>query len=343
MMGTGRASSFRPAKVLASAATGVIDMIERKGGNAEAVFTSAAISLRDIGSPTNELNLYQYCNLFEQAAKQTGDDNFGLEFGAQFQPKELGLLGYVATSSPTLGAALRNVEAYFPAHQSQSIFSFIPESDIIWLSYQITDTRIEHRRQDAELSLGMFCNIFRTALGKNWAPLEVRFEHAKPEGRTDHSRYFDAPVQFGRRTNAFAFRRDVLATKMPEPDPYLFAIIKGLLCSRLDFSGDPEDLVTLLRDQIKMQLGERTPRICDIAAILGMSSPTLQRKLKEAGITYNDLLRSAREELALHYMKSSDMPLTDVALCLGYSELSAFSRAFRSWTGMSPHRFRRGL
>jgi AraC-like DNA-binding protein len=67
----------------------------------------------------------------------------------------------------------------------------------------------------------------------------------------------------------------------------------------------------------------------------------LQRQLKEIGVTYNDILRSAREELALHYMKNADMPLTDVALCLGYSELSAFSRAFRNWTGMSPHRFRR--
>ncbi len=72
-----------------------------------------------------------------------------------------------------------------------------------------------------------------------------------------------------------------------------------------------------------------------------MSSAALQRQLKEIGVTYNDIVRSAREELALHYMKNSDMPLTDVALCLGYSELSAFSRAFRNWTGMSPHRFRR--
>ena len=111
--------------------------------------------------------------------------------------------------------------------------------------------------------------------------------------------------------------------------------------TRRDFTGDPQDIVTVLRNQIKMHLGERTPGIGDIAVILGMSSTTLQRQLKEIGITYNDILRSAREELALHYMKNSDMPLTDVALCLGYSELSAFSRAFRNWTGMSPHRFRR--
>ena len=90
MLEVGEVRSFTPPKVLASAANGVIDMIRRKGGNAEAIFASAAIRMSDVGCPTNELNLHQYCNLFEQAARQTGNDNFGLEFGAQFQPRGLG-------------------------------------------------------------------------------------------------------------------------------------------------------------------------------------------------------------------------------------------------------------
>lgn len=333
--------AFAPPKVLASAATGVVEMIRRKGGSVDAVFSRAAIRLSDIGSPTNEINLHQYCTLFEQAARQTGNDNFGLEFGQQFQPRELGLIGYAATSSPTLGTALRNVEAYFPAHQGRSTFRLVADDDIIWLQYQITDPRITGRRQDAELSLGMFCNIFRHALGRDWAPIEVRFEHARPDGAGDHMRCFNAPVEFGRPVNGFAFRRELLAKRMPEPDPYLFAIIEGLLRTRREYAGNPQDLVTALRDQIKMHLDGRPPSLRDVAVALGISSATLQRQLKETGVTYNDMLRSAREELALHYLKNSDMPLTDVALSLGYSELSAFSRAFRGWTGITPHRFRR--
>lgn len=316
-------------------------MIRREGGSVESVFSRAAIRLSDIGSPTNEINLHQYCTLFEQAAHQTGNDNFGLEFGQQFQPHALGLIGYAAISSPTLGAALRNVETYFPAHQGCSTFHLVADDDIIWLRYQITDPRIANRRQDAELSLGMFCNIFRHALGRDWAPIEVRFEHARPDSPGEHMRAFNAPVEFGRPANAFAFRREALSARMPEPDPYLFAIIEGLLRTRRDFAGNPRDLVATLRDQIKMHLEGRTPSLRDIAVALGMGSASLQRQLREAGVSFNDVLRSAREELALHYLRNSDMPLTDVALCLGYSELSAFSRAFRSWTGITPHRFRR--
>lgn len=340
MIEEGIQPAHAPPKVLASAATGVAEMIRRKGGSVDAVFSRAAIRLSDIGSPTNELNLHQYCTLFEQAARQTGNDNFGLEFGQQFQPRELGLIGYAATSSPTLGTALRNVEAYFPAHQGCSTFNLVADHDIVWLRYQITDPRIVNRRQDAELSLGMFCNIFRHALGRDWAPIEVRFEHPRPDGAGDHSRCFNAPVEFGRPANAFAFRRELLETRMPDPDPYLFTIVEGLLRARRDCAGDPQDLAGALLNQIKMHLEGRAPNLRDIAVALGISNATLQRQLKEAGVTFNDLLRAAREEMALHYLKNSDMPLTDVALSLGYSELSAFSRAFRSWTGITAHRFR---
>ena len=249
------AERLAPSKVLAAAADGLVDMIGRKGGSADAVFCCANVRVRDISSPTNELNLFDYCELFEEAARQTRDPNFGLQFGAQFQPKKLGPIGYAAITSPTLGAALRNMEIYFPAHQESSSFGLIEDGSVLWLSYQITDPRITRRRQDAELSLGMFCNVFRHALGEDWSPLEARFEHNQMEARA-HSHYFGAPVQFGHRINAIAFTRDVLSTPMPERDPYLFMIIEAMLKSRCALQGSPQDLVSVLRTQIKMNLGE---------------------------------------------------------------------------------------
>lgn len=73
---------------------------------------------------------------------------------------------------------------------------------------------------------------------------------------------------------------------------------------------------------------------------MGVTARELQRELNQRGITFSDLLTAAREELAMHYLEESDMPLTEIALNLGYSELSAFSRAFRNWTGTSPQRYR---
>jgi len=334
---------LNPSRVLAAAACGVIDKIHSSGGDPDSILGQAHIQTRDLDAPHNELYLTQYCHLFEEAAKQTGNDNFGLQFGDAFKPKQLGALGYAATSSPTLSAALRNMETYFPAHQSKTSFGLLQDSDILWLSYRILDQQIENRRQDAELSIGVFCNIFRHCLGDDWAPLEICFEHGVPDHPSEHERRYNAPVRFGRRTNAIAFRRSDLDATMPTQDPYLFSVIEPFLKSRCQLIADPVDFAETVRNQIMLNLGDVPPTLKEIAKILGLSGQSFQRRLREHGLTYQDLMKAARQDLALHYLKDPDVQLTELAYLLGYSELSAFSRAFRAWAGMSPQRYRRNI
>lgn len=330
-----------PAKVLAAAATGTVDIFQKYGGDIDTIFGRAGLKVNDLSSPLEEMNLGQYCNLFEEAAQQTGNGNIGLEFGQNFAPKQLGMLGFAATSSPTLAAALRNLEKYFPAHQSQTSFGLIQDCDILWLSYRIFDPRIKNRRQDAELSLGMFCNIFKEAHGPNWAPLEIRFEHNKPDTKDEHEMRFGAPVQFGRRTNAIAFRRRDLDALMPNQDPYLASVVEPFLQGRCESLSNPQDFALAVRNEVKMHIGEKLPTVADISELFGVSEPAFQRQLRAHGLVFSDILKAARHELALHYISDAEVPLTEIAYSLGYSELSAFSRAFRNWTGMSPQRYRR--
>lgn len=330
-----------PSMILASATTGVVDLIERMHGDPDRILGRTSIKPEDLDSPYNELMLSDFCTLFEEAAVQTGNEKFGLLFGESFKPRQLGAIGYAAVSSPTLAAAIRSMEVYFPAHQGQSSFGLIQDSDVFWLSYRILDPRVESRRQDAELSMGMFLNVFREALGDDWSPLEVRFEHDMPDNPHTHERVFGAPVRFGRRTNAFAFRRKDLDARMPGQDPYLYSVIEPFLKSRCEISRNPEDFATTVRNQIKMNLGDIPPTITEIARVFGVPDQSFQRELRKHGVTFQQLVNAARKELAIHYLDESDLPLTEVAHNLGYSELSAFSRAFRGWTGMSPQRYRR--
>jgi len=332
---------LEPPKVLASAANGVIEHIHRCGGNVDNIFSRANIRAKDLDSPFNELDLGGFCTLFEESAAETQNELFGLQFGANFQPKQLGAIGFAAISSPTLSAALRNMETYFPAHQGQSSFGLLQSTDMLWLNYRILDSRIKHKRHDAELSMGMFLNVFRSALGKDWCPLEVCFEHQAIGDPQSHESVFGSSVKFGRRTNALAFRRSDLDAMMPERDPYLYSVIESFFNSRSELSYDPTDFAALVRHRIKLQLSEQPLTANEIARILGLSGYSFQRQLKERGLSFRNLLKAAREEQALNYLQNMDLPLTEVAALLGYSELSAFSRAFRAWTGMSPQRYRR--
>jgi len=187
----------------------------------------------------------------------------------------------------------------------------------------------------------VFCTIFKHALGPNWRPLEIRFEHNKPDGHDEHEMRFDAPIQFGRRTNAIAFRRSDLDTLMPEQDPYLASVVEPFQQGRCDSQANPQDFAITVRNEVKMHLGESLPSVADISKLFGVSEPTFQKQLRAHGLNFSDVVKAARHELALHYIADPNLPLTEIAYLLGYSELSAFSRAFRNWTGMSPQRYRR--
>jgi len=327
--------------VLASAAAGVIDMIKGYGGDVDRIFGRARIDTEMLASPLNELNLSQYCRLFEETARDTQYDNFGLRFGHTFQPEQLGALGYLAINSPTLMAALRNLADYFPAHQQNSTFAVHQEKGLSRIDYQITDGRILDRRQDAELSLGMFCNVFRHCLGGRWRPLQIRFEHPMPFDGNEHESLFDAPVYFSQPTNSILFDRANLDAAMPDHDPNLFSLIEVMLRTRSQNTQDSHDLIGRVRHRIEEQFRDGTPQLGTTATKLGLTSWTLQRRLRDLNVTFNDLVRAVRRELAMRYVSEPHIPLTEIALLLGYSELSALSRAFRHWTGVAPVIWRR--
>lgn len=328
-------------KILASAASGIIDMINHYGGDADSILGNTGISASKIIIPVHELELSKYCDLFDLSAKLTNHSNFGLTFGSSFAPTRLGAIGYLTINSPTLSAALDNLVRYFPAHQDNTNLSITQNRDLYQLNYEITDPRILNRRQDAELSIAIFCNIFKYCLGDKWTPIEVHFSHNKvDETPAAYEKVFDCPVVFNQSTNSILFRHSEFNTIMPNSDACLFAILEPLLSKRKKARSSPDDLLMEIKQFVKVNIGESVPTLADIAKSFCLSPADLQRELNNKGFGFNDILKNTRQELALKYVGESDMKLTEVAFALGYSELSAFSRAFKSWTNLSPHKYR---
>ena len=111
--------------VLASAATGIVPFIEHHGGDVDRIFGCAGLAPDMAGAPTLSMSLAGFCRLFEESARQTQNDNFGLRFGQQFQPRDLGLWGYAALSSATLGEALCTLVDLLPLHQERSAMQLV--------------------------------------------------------------------------------------------------------------------------------------------------------------------------------------------------------------------------
>ncbi len=327
--------------VLASAATGIVNFLEKFGGDVDCVFGRTGIAPELAGSPTLRLKLGAFCRLFEEASRQTAHDNFGLWFGNQFAPRDLGMWGYAAVSSPTLGSALENLVGLFGCHQDSSLLRCArSDNRLIQLEYQILSPEIVERRQDAELSLGMFLNVIRECCGPNWAPEEVHFEHAKPADWHEHEEAFSAPVYFSQPTNALLFRPDILERPMPGRDLTLMTMMRNCLVQLGQTPDRPVTLVDQIRTFVRQSLPAGYPTLESVAGSLRVSQSAIQRELAREGLVYKDLVETTRRDLAFMYLKQRHLPFSEISLLLGYSELSAFSRAVRRWTGQSPRMLR---
>lgn len=337
----GASGGSQPPGVLASAATGIVRAIEGQGGDVDRIFGDVGLLPDIAGSPTARLRLADFCALFEESARATRNGNFGLWFGNQFAPRDLGLWGYAAISAPTLGAALECLVRLFRYHQESSLMRLVDDPDgLVRLEYRIVAPSIVERRQDAELSLGMFLNVMRECCGARWSPEEVQFEHPKPAAANEHEAAFGAPVYFSQPTNALLFRSEILTRPMPGRDPKLLAVMQTCL-ERLGapMAGE-ESLLDHVRAAIRMRLPRGYPAIEDIAEELRAPLGALHRDLHAAGLTYKEMVEEVRRDLAVSYIRQRHLPFSEIAMLLGYSELSAFSRAFRRWTGASPRVFR---
>ncbi len=324
------------------AAQGLEDLVGQLRGDFDRVQALAGLSRTDLDHPQEQIDLAAYCTLLEQASRETRREALGLLFAQSHYRTILGDVGLMALNSPTVRAALAAVSHYLPALQEHSRISLRQRGAMAVLEYQVHDGRIIQRSQDAELTIGIILHIVRIALGTAWAPDQILFEHVPPADTTDHRTLLRAPVQFMQHTNAIIFRSAVLAAPMPLPNVALLPLLEQRLTQRMK-QNQPDDFVGAVQQEIRAGLISGKSSLVATSRRLAMAPSTLYRRLRERDIEYSALTRGLRYELALLYLAQPHVPVTEIALLLGYSELSAFSRAFNVWAGVSPVAYRRSL
>jgi AraC-like DNA-binding protein len=323
------------------ATQGLEDLVSQLGGDFGRVRALAGLSQTDLSQLQQQIDLAAYCTLLEQASRETRRHSLGLWLAQSHYRLILGDLGSMALNSPTVHAALTAVSRYLPALQEHSRIRLQQRGGVAVLEYQVHDGRIVQRSQDAELTIGIMLHIVRLALGAAWTPEQILFEHLPPADTTDHRTLLRAPMQFMQHTNAIIFPSAVLAAPMPVPDVALLPLLEQRLTQRMK-QNQPDDFVGVVQQEIRAGLLSGRSSLAATSRRLAMAPSTLYRRLRERDIEYSALTRGLRYELALLYLAQPHVPVTEIAL-LGYSELSAFSRAFNGWAGVSPGAYRRSL
>ncbi len=289
--------------------------------------------------PDVEYPIEQYTRLLETASRQS-EPAIGLAVGSSSDPGDLGALGHATAAAPTLGQALRLLSRYLYvlAHGNAVRLDVGQRRAVV--NYYLKDEFTAIHTQDIELATSFIARMIRTLSGKGINPLLVELERAQPEYARELQSFFACEVRYGCSSNRLHYRKEMLEVPCLSSDPSLLEALEFFLADRMKVRDVDEDLVARVNHLISAALESGAPDIGHIASLLGLSRRTLQRRLAADKLVFSDMVEDVRRTIAMDYVSGDEYSLTDIAHMLGYSELSAFSRAFRRWTDQSPQEFR---
>lgn len=295
--------------------------------------------LRD---PEHRLPFSLYVQLLEQAARASGDELLGLHMGAAQSIQIVGVLGYVLQAAPDVRTQVAEVQRYFSLHQEGAAFSLSEQGEHADFAYTVLDPAVSLHRQDAEATLALAVAQWRLLLDEPaWAPLSVHFEHPQPQGVAELQRFFGCRLHFSDEFDGLRFPRRFLDRPVQTADAGLHAILTRYADDCLGRHRDNSTLAARTRRLIAASLASGNASIERVAERLGLTPRTLQRRLVAEGLQFSQLLDEVRRELAAHYLRDPELGLTETAFLVGYSDLSAFHRAFRRWFRQTPLAFQR--
>lgn len=296
-----------------------------------------ALDLTELG-PEERVSTDVAFQSLEELVAHTQDPDLGLRAGRLMRAGSSGPLEFVLLSAATLGEALQLASRY--ARLYDEALDLRIEMDDSRVLVRL-DSRIPRPKPAADFTMSSwYTNLLSSPLVGAHG-VECWFSHAAPPDTRQYVKTF-APhaIRFGMPCCGFAFDRKYLETPLDGANARVHAILRAqveLMAAELPSA---RSIASQVRELIASQLPRTKPNAQHIASVLRMSRRTFVRRLEEEGTTFTRELENVRRKLALKYVASADVPLTEISQLLGFSEVSAFHRAFKRWTDKTPIQYR---
>jgi AraC-like DNA-binding protein len=315
------------------------------GGLTSAMLASAA------GLPGNALeplpesvSALDYVRLMDAGAALTQDAHFGLHVGARVKLGTYNVYGLILLSCRDFGQALQQTMRFEGLAHDLGRSDLTVDGDMA--EYRWTSAVPQASRHLAE-SVFAGIQVFGNWLaGQPLPPADIAFAHPAPDDTGEHERIFGTRVRFDAPVHAARFPAALLAWPVPNADIGLYPVLQQhaeqLLREkeRGERAAREGSIVVQVRSAIVRNLAQDRVRLPLIADELGITQRTLQRKLKDAGVSFQQVLDQTRHELAQDYLRQGNLSIAEIAFLLGYQEQSSFNHAFKEWTGVNPGAWR---
>lgn len=318
---------------------GLPGLLREMGQDPEAVIQSAAVDARLFEDPENVIDFPRAGRLLARCAACTARPDFGLLLGRSAGLDALGVVGLLVRHSPDAGTALRNLALRLLIHDRGAVPIFQVEGGQVLLGYSIYQPRVEGTRQIYDLALCIGRNIMRTLCGPSWHADGVRLPYRRPAETGAYRSFFQAPVYFDAERAVLVFSINVLRCPVQGADPVIYKALEERVAA-LEKQG-VGDIVAQVRRVLRNLLFSGRGSIDEVAGIFEVHKRTLNRRLREYGLTFQELVEETRYHIARQMLRETDLAVVDVAAVLDYADAAAFTRAFRRWSGTTPAAWRK--
>jgi AraC-like DNA-binding protein len=326
------------ATVRIASAWSIPDVLRSLGADPAGVLSSAGFDRTLFDDRDNVISFAARGRLLKRCVEATRCPHFGLLVGQRGGLHSLGLVGLLAKNSVDVGTALQSLVGYFFAHTRGSAIRLEVDGGHAMLTFDVYQPNVDAVDQTCDGAVAMMLNIMRGLCGPGWRPSEVRFGHRRPQDVRPFRRFFAVPLRFDAEQNGLVFAADWLQFKLPDPDADLRRMLQKQV-DALQFA-HADEFPEQVRSVLRTALLTGHASADQVAALFAMHSRTLSRRLHTHGVSFQELVDEVRFAIARQMLEHGSLEVSEIAAALDYADASAFTRAFRRWSGTTPAAWR---
>lgn len=299
-----------------------------------ALLRAAALTDAQLLDPDARLTASQFARAWDAFLGLAREPRAALQLAASIPAGAFGVVEYLCRSAPDLGEALRQWCRFLNLLNGAVRVELVVEGDVA--SVRVVGELAERAPASHELCFALLARHARSLCGPGLKLGEVCFAHPEPPGGARAYRdAFGAPVHFGAERTELVLPRESLALPLTSADPQLAAILERHASALQAPLQTAPPLTAQVQALVREGLRTESAEVERIAAKLALTARSLQRRLRDEGTTFQAVREGVRRELASRYL-DGDLSFAEISFLLGFSEPSAFFRAFKRWTGATP-------
>jgi AraC-like DNA-binding protein len=300
---------------------------------------AAGLTLQQIDNSALRLSVKSQIMLLNLVAAALGDELFGFHLAHDFDLRRIGTLYYIMASSETLGDALQRATRYSRITNDAVHLRYHKNRNIV-VRFEYVDVARHQDRHQIEFFMVALVRLVRHLSGHHLLPTRVTLTHHRDGTHPAYKSFFGCDVSFGSKTDEIAFPLTVQPIPLASADPFLHAMLIAQ-CEEMRIDRlRPAALRARVENEIAPLLPHGKAQASEISGKLGMSQRTLARRLEAEGLSFTVILDEMKFDLAKRYLMEANLPISTIAWLLGYQEVSAFTHAFKRWTGETPKQAR---